>query len=120
MDYNVKYFSTAVSGIFDQRTARASHVLFGFAKYDNSEQEAANVKSMIESGQMSFADAAQKYSTCPSSTKGGDLGTFKKGAMVPEFDAICFDDQTPLGSGISMCKTQFGVHLIQVYERSAQ
>ena len=119
-DYNAKYFQTSISGIFDKRTARASHVLFGFAKYDNGEQEAANVKSMIESGQMSFADAAQKYSTCPSSTKGGDLGTFKKGAMVPEFDAICFDDQTPLGSGISMCKTQFGIHLIQVYERSAQ
>ena len=38
--------------------------------------------------------------------------------MVPEFDAVCFDETTPLGSGVTLVKTQFGNHLVQVYERS--
>ena len=119
-DYNKKYFSTALSGMFDDRTARASHVLFSFAKYDDGEQQANDLKAKIESGEISFADAAKQYSTCPSAARGGDLGTFKKGAMVPEFDAVCFDEATPLGGSAVQgpVKTQFGHHLIQVYERS--
>jgi len=120
-DYNKKYFATALSSVFDDRTARASHVLFGYQKYgDAGANEAAALKARIESGEIAFDDAAQQYSTCPSSSRGGDLGTFKKGAMVPEFDALCFDETTPLGEGVSLVKTQFGHHLVQVYERSAK
>jgi parvulin-like peptidyl-prolyl isomerase len=120
-DYNKKYFSTAVSALFDGRTARASHILFGFTKYPNGEEEAATLKSRIEAGELTFAEAAEQYSTCPSGKRGGDLGTFKKGAMVPEFDSVCFDVETPLGDIIQgPIKTQFGHHLIQVYERSEQ
>ena len=118
-DYNAKYFSTALAGLTDSRTARASHVLFGFDKYGEAgASKAEDLKVRIDGGEISFADAAQQYSTCPSAAKGGDLGTFKRGAMVPEFDAVCFDESTPLGEGVSVVKTQFGVHLVQVYERS--
>ena len=119
-DYNKKYFSTALSSMFDDRSAKASHVLFSFAKYDDGEAQAQALKARIEAGELSFADAASQFSTCPSAARGGDLGTFKKGAMVPEFDAIVFDDATPLGATAVMgpVKTQFGHHLIQVYERS--
>ena len=77
----------------DSRTAAASHILFGFNKYDlsSAEGEAAALKAKIAAGEISFADAAAEYWTCPSKAKGGDLGTFKRGAMVPEFDAVCFD-----------------------------
>jgi hypothetical protein len=53
--------------------------------------------------------------------RGGSLGSFKKGAMVPEFDAVCFDEDVPLGGTAvnGPVKTQFGHHLIQVYERAA-
>ena len=120
VDYNTKYFSTALSGMFDDRTARASHVLFSFEKYENGEADAAALKDRIESGEISFADAASQYSTCPSAARGGDLGTFKKGAMVPEFDACVFDEATPLGDAAVQgpIRTQFGIHLIQVYERT--
>ena len=119
-EYNKKYFSTALSAMFDDRSAKASHILFSFAKYDNGEQQAADLKTKIEAGEISFADAAKQYSTCPSSARGGDLGTFKKGAMVPEFDSCVFDEATPLGGDAVQgpIKTQFGHHLIQVYERS--
>ena len=121
-EYNKKYFSTAVSALFDGRTARASHILFGFTKYPNGAEEAEALKARIEAGELTFAQAAEQFSTCPSSKRGGDLGTFKKGAMVPEFDSVCFDVETPLGGDTIQgpVKTQFGHHLIQVYERSEQ
>ena len=119
-DYNKKYFSTAISAMFDDRTAKASHVLFSFEKYSDGEAQAAGLKAKIEGGELTFAEAAKQFSTCPSSAKGGDLGTFKKGAMVPEFDSCVFDDATAVGGSTvyGPIKTQFGHHLIQVYERS--
>jgi hypothetical protein len=33
--------------------------------------------------QDAFAQAASQYSTCPSARKGGSLGNFQQGAMVP-------------------------------------
>ena len=120
VDYNKKYFETALAGLTDSRTAAASHILFGFNKYDpgSAEGEAAALKAKIAAGEISFADAAAQYSTCPSKAKGGDLGTFKRGAMVPEFDAVCFDVDVPLNGLEGPVKTQFGYHLIQVRERS--
>jgi len=119
-DYNKKYWSTAAAGLFDDRTARASHVLFGYAKYDDGETRAADLKVAIESGEISFADAAAEFSTCPSAARGGDLGTFKRGAMVPEFDSMVFDEAVSLGVVCGPVKTQFGYHLVQVAERSAK
>lgn len=113
---NRKFIGTALSSMFDDRTATASHVLFGYAKYPNPMADAEELKKRIESGDISFADAAKEFSTCPSSAKGGSLGNFKKGAMVPEFDEVCFNPVVPLGS-TSLVKTQFGVHLVQVFER---
>ena len=120
-EYNKKYFETALSSMFDDRTARASHILFGFDKFSNGAADAAALKARIESGEISFSDAAKQFSTCPSAARGGDLGTFKKGAMVPEFDAVCFDEAVPLGQAVvGPVKTQFGNHLIQVVERSSE
>eukprot|EP00308_Calcidiscus_leptoporus_P023869 CAMPEP_0119368990 /NCGR_PEP_ID=MMETSP1334-20130426/15572_1 /TAXON_ID=127549 /ORGANISM="Calcidiscus leptoporus, Strain RCC1130" /LENGTH=167 /DNA_ID=CAMNT_0007385743 /DNA_START=31 /DNA_END=534 /DNA_ORIENTATION=+ len=118
-EYNKKYFSTAVSSMFDDRTARASHILFSFEKFDDGLSLAEALKARIEGGELSFAEAARQFSTCPSAARGGDLGSFKKGAMVPEFDALCFDERTQLGEEVyGPLKTQFGYHLLQVHERS--
>jgi peptidyl-prolyl cis-trans isomerase C len=118
VEYNTKFIGTAIAGLTDSRTARASHILFGFNKYQDGEAQAAELKERISSGEITFADAAAKYSTCPSSARGGDLGQFKRGAMVPEFDEVCFSDDVPLGGLEGPVKTQFGHHLIQVVERS--
>ena len=88
-EYNRKYFSTALAAMTDDRTARASHVLFGFAKYDDGESRAKDLKARIVQGGISFADAAQEFSTCPSASRGGDLGSFKRGAMVLEAARPC-------------------------------
>lgn len=82
---------------------QASHILV------DSEEEATKIKAEIDGG-MSFEEAASKYSSCPSSEKGGDLGFFQKGQMVPEFEAAAFELAENVVS--EPVQTQFGYHLI--------
>ncbi len=63
----------------------------------------------------SFEDAAKEYSTCPTKDKGGDLGFFSRGQMVPEFEKAAFEGA--LHQVIGPVKTQFGYHLIWVEEK---
>ena len=60
-------------------SAWASHILV------DSKSEAIQIKQKI-SELKEFQKLARKKSTCPSSQKGGDLGWFRKGMMVREFD----------------------------------
>lgn len=71
-----------------------------------------SLKSALEKGGANFAVLAQKYSQDPGSAqKGGELGTFAQGMMVPEFNNVCFNGVQ--GRYYSV-KTQFGVHLIYI------
>ena len=89
------------------RTAvRASHILV------DTQEEALKLKSDIESGKISFADAAAKYSKCPSGQRGGDLGVFSRGQMVKPFEDAAFT--LPIDTVSNPVKTQFGYHLILV------
>lgn len=73
------------------------------------------IKKMIESGAESFDSLAVKYSQDPGSgAKGGDLGNFSQGTMVPEFNNACFFDKS---EGLKVVTTQYGVHLIDVTKR---
>jgi len=87
------------------KTVRARHILV------NTENEAWALKSRITEGE-SFEELATKYSKCPSSEKGGDLGYFNRGQMVPEFEKAAFE--TPIGEVSDPVKTSFGWHLIKV------
>ena len=63
-----------------------------------------------------FAELAKKESACPSSSRGGDLGAFTHGQMVPEFDKVAFE--LPVGKVSEPVKTQFGYHLILVTKKT--
>jgi len=63
-----------------------------------------------------FADLAKESSDCPSSSKGGDLGEFTHGQMVPEFDKAAFE--LPVGVVSEPVKTKFGYHLILVTDKT--
>ncbi len=89
-------------------TATARHILV------ESEAKCLQVKTEIEAG-ADFADAAKKYSSCPSRTQGGDLGPFRPGQMVKEFDEVVFSGD--LNKVLGPVKTQFGYHLIEVTNR---
>ena len=82
---------------------------------DSTNALVESIKKEIESGK-DFADLAQKHSIDKTSAiKGGDLGWFKEGAMVAEFNEVCF---TTDKGDLTIVQSQFGVHLIEVTKKS--
>ena len=65
-----------------------------------------------------FTTVARRYSTCPSSSQGGSLGSFSPGTMVAEFDKVVFSPDTQIGQIVGPVMTQFGYHLIVVDKRT--
>lgn len=92
--------------VVPRKSVKASHILV------DSEKEALTIKRDIESGKISFEQAAKKYSKCPSGQSGGDLGYFGRGQMVKEFENAAF--ALPVGKISAPVQTQFGYHLIKV------
>jgi len=90
-------------------TACARHILVP------TEEQANDLKRQIEDG-ADFGEIARQFSTCPSGSGGGDLGEFRPGQMVREFNDVCFNDEVGVVHG--PVKTQFGWHLIEVTKRS--
>lgn len=78
-----------------------------------TETEAKNVKARLDKGEK-FGEVAKAVSLCPSSKKGGDLGTFTRGKMVKEFEKAAFALDKGQTSG--PVKTQFGYHIIKRLE----
>lgn len=100
-----QYYEDNKDKFFSPKTINASHILVDeLSKADEIIEE-------IKSG-LSFAEAAEKYSKCPSSQKGGELGFFGKGAMVPEFEKAAFELALDEMSG--PVQTNFGYHIIKV------
>ncbi|WP_047755524.1 peptidylprolyl isomerase, partial [Kosmotoga pacifica] len=85
----------------------ASHILV------DSEASATEIKNLIESGDVSFSEAASEFSIdAQSAMLGGSLGSFGHGQMVPEFEEAVFS-ATP-GVIVGPVKTEYGYHLIEV------
>ena len=60
-------------------------------------------------------DVAKESSSCPSGANGGDLGEFRRGQMVKEFEDAAFAAE--IGHIVGPVKTQFGYHLIKVEDK---
>jgi len=86
----------------------AKHILV------DTEKEAQDLYEKITKGEMSFEDAAQQHSKCPSGSNGGSLGSFGKGVMVKEFEDAAF--ALKVGEISKPVRTEFGWHLIKVEE----
>ena len=102
---------------------RASHILVktGEGKTDEAAKKEidalyAQVKDLKgDALKTKFAELAKEKSDCPSKDKGGDLGAFRHGQMVPEFDKAAFAQE--VGKVYEAIKTSFGWHLILVSEK---
>ena len=96
----------------------ASHILLMYdgslrstatRSQDEAQQKIAEIKAEIDGG-TEFADASRANSDCPSSAQGGDLGSFGRGMMVPEFEESAFGLE--VGATSDVVTTDFGYHLI--------
>lgn len=111
-DSEVKdYFNQNRKKYSTPEKADTSHILV------DTKEECEEIQQKLKADEISFEDAAKNYSKCPSKSKGGNLGLFQKGKMVPEYEAIAFDMDTEEIS--EPVKTQFGYHLIKLNEKQA-
>lgn len=101
-----KYYDENLEEFKQKESVSAKHILV-----ENLE-ECEDIKLKVENGELTFEEAAMKYSTCPSKDQGGNLGAFEKGRMVPEFEKAAFELE--LNKVSDPVKTQFGYHLIMV------
>lgn len=95
----------------------ARHILI---PCDASADEEAHAKAKAQADDLlkqvreggDFAELAKANSSCPSKNRGGSLGSFQKGKMVPPFDEAAFSREVDeLGPVV---KTRFGYHVLQV------
>ena len=89
--------------------AAALHILV------KTEKEALSILEQLRKGK-NFASLAKRHSICPSGKRGGDLGEFRCGQMVKQFDDVVF--KKPLLQVHGPVKTKFGFHLIKTLYRS--
>ncbi|UCE80208.1 MAG: peptidylprolyl isomerase [Nitrospiraceae bacterium] len=87
---------------------KASHILV------KTEEEAKQVLQRLKEGER-FSEVAKAVSIdTASAVKGGDLGYFSRGQMVPEFEDAAFHLNT--GEVSDPVKTPFGYHIIKVLD----
>ena len=79
------------------------------------EQAAIDLIEKLKGG-ADFAALAQEFSTGPSGPKGGDLGYFGRGQMVPDFETAAFDLEIGTFSAAPV-QTQFGWHVIKLEDK---
>ena len=98
---------------------KASHILLMYAGAERStatrskeeaRQQMDGIKEKLDAGE-EFAALAKQNSDCPSGKSGGDLGSFGRGQMVPEFDEVTFG--LAVGDTSDVFETGFGYHIVQ-------
>lgn len=95
--------------------AQARHILIA-GTTPESKAQAEAILAQLKGG-ADFAKLAQEHSADKgSAARGGDLGLFAKGRMVPEFEAAAFALQKK-GDLSPVVQTQFGYHVIQLEEK---
>lgn len=72
----------------------------------------------IVKGGQDFAEVARTWSDDTSAERGGDLGTFGRGDMVPEFEQVAF--ALPVGQVSEVFQSPFGFHIVKVEERKTE
>ncbi len=112
------YYDSHLSQFSHPEQRRASHILFRVDPNATPEARAQEKKKAEETLEKirkgeDFATLARTLSQDPgSAAKGGDLGFFARGSMVPAFDKAAFE--TPVGQVAPLVETEYGYHILKV------
>lgn len=99
-------------------SVKARHILISFENTDTltARNKADSIKKILNT--KNFDELARKYSADRGSAeKGGDLGWFTEGQMVPSFNDACFNGK--IGS-MPVVESQFGIHLIEILDKTKE
>ncbi|MDP3087788.1 MAG: SurA N-terminal domain-containing protein [Methylotenera sp.] len=117
----IKFYEENAAKFQGNEQRRASHILIGFGVSATPEQKqqakakAEEILAAIKNDAKSFEALAIKNSQDPgSAVKGGDLGSFGRGAMVKPFEDAAFGMEVNQVSGL--VESEFGYHIIKVTE----
>ncbi|MDY0384623.1 MAG: peptidylprolyl isomerase [Geobacter sp.] len=105
-----KFYEQNLDKFKSGEQVKASHILV------KSEQEAKDILAQLKGG-TAFEELAKAKSVDTSASKGGDLGWFGKGNMVPAFEKAAFALKEGQLSGI--IKSEFGFHIIKLTGKRA-
>jgi peptidyl-prolyl cis-trans isomerase C len=109
-DEQARAYYEANKALYSATQIRASHILV------KDEETARALVAELRAHPERFADLAREKSTdTATAAKGGDLGLFGPGRMVPEFERVAF--ALSVGQLSDVVKTQYGYHVILVTER---
>jgi peptidyl-prolyl cis-trans isomerase C len=109
-DEQAKKYYDDNPNLYSSTQIRASHILV------KDEAQAKEIRDQVKADPSKFAEIAKEKSTDKTSgAKGGDLGMFGQGRMVPEFERAAFALKPNEISDV--VKTQYGYHIILVVER---
>jgi peptidyl-prolyl cis-trans isomerase D len=114
-----QYFNAHKSEYTVPDQARSRHILIKVAAGADAKTDAAakakadTLLKQIKAG-ANFAELAKKNSEDSSKDAGGELGFFRRGATVPEFEKALFSQTI---GDTEIVKSQFGYHILQVEER---
>ena len=116
-----KFYDENASKFQGNEQRHASHILIGVSATASPEakaeakKKAEQVLAEVKKNPAKFAELAKKYSQDPGSAeKGGDLGTFGRGAMVKPFEDAAFSMK--VGDISGLVQSDFGYHIIKLNE----
>ncbi len=124
-DADVEAFYAGHPTLFEvPETVEARHILISVdrdadeaTRAEKQRQADAVRERLMADNAESFEAVAKEASDCPSAARGGHLGEFARGQMVPAFEAAAFS-QDPGAIG-PVVETQFGYHIIKVENHTA-
>jgi peptidyl-prolyl cis-trans isomerase D len=116
IDDEVKEFYDAnAAKLQGDEQRQASHILIGFSGQDkaSAKAKALDILEQVKKNPKSFEELAIKFSQdTGSATKGGDLGSFGRGAMVKPFEDAVFSMKVNQIS--ELVESEYGYHIIKL------
>jgi peptidyl-prolyl cis-trans isomerase C len=102
------YYNGNKSEYMTPEIMRVSHILV------QSREDAEEILKRLDAGEK-FEDLAKAKSVDPTAQRGGDIGYFPRGQLMPEFENACASLEVGQTSGI--VKTKLGYHVIKLTDK---